>query len=52
MISRWAAEASDAGELAAELGRMNREGLSYTDLEALEYEFPRPNAEPPDKKGR
>jgi hypothetical protein len=51
MLRRWEAGA-DAGALAAEISRMNREGLTYTDLEALDYEFPMADADSPDEKSR
>jgi hypothetical protein len=52
MISRWEVQADGNTGLGVEIARINREGLSYTDIESLEYEFPGPGAEPPERPGR
>lgn len=41
LIHQLESDLAPPSEIAAELDRMNREGLTYTDLEELEYEFPR-----------
>jgi hypothetical protein len=50
LLRKWEEATTDEG-IAADIGRMNQEGITYAEMEALRHELPGPDEEPPGRHG-